>query len=238
MGKDYHIEARPFLVRWIAYSIIIWPMAIFCVGLLAFGLSIVVASFQNLTSFFWLNTMIWLITVPISGAIVGFCVGHLQRGLLRKRLYWAADHWRNMSMVGGVVGTIIVVGLIALLDGEQMNSDDLLILAMPIFMLCVSIAQWIRLRHAVRAAWLWIVSNVAGGMVFSGLVFMNQPDWYSYNYSLLMMGIWFVGIIAQGAITGQIMLHLFQTQLQPMQPETVTDGDVDNTSKSVWDEAI
>lgn len=236
MNREYHIEARPFLVRWIVYSVVVWPMAILCGGLIAFGLSIISASVQNLASARSVNDALWLLAIPWIGATIGFCVGHLQRNLLRKRLYWAADRWRVMSTIGGALGSLIVVGALALLGDRAVNFDDLLIFAMPVFMLFVSIAQWVRLRHAVRNSWLWLASNVAAGLVFSGFVFMNQPDWSSNSYSLLMLGLWFLGIVAQGAITGQIMLYLFQTQLHPMQPEDIPT--TSEQSRSVWDEAI
>lgn len=235
---EYQIKSRPFLARWIMYSVFVWPMAIFCLGLSGFAVSIIAASFQQFPLANPLFSIVRAAAVPMLGATVGYCVGLLQRGLLRQRLYWAADHWRAASTAGGAIGAVAVLGLLSLsADHRSIYGDDAIFFwVMPLFALCLSAAQALRLRHAVRAAWLWVVGNLAGGMVFSGFVFLNEPDFNHLNYAFLMLGLWLLATAAQGAITGQIMLHLFQTQLLPMQPENASEAQA--KPQSVWDEAI
>lgn len=232
--NEYQIDGKAFLSRWLLYSVLVWPFAIFCGGVFAFAMSIFFATVEPLQRSDLLAAIIGFMAVPIMGMIVGFCVGQLQRALLRKRLYWAADRWRTLTLVGGAIGAVVYV-LVSILVGDPFAEDSLM-LAMPLFIVCVSVMQWFQLRQAVRSAWLWIVSNLVGGMVFTGLIFMNQPVDGFYS-NLIMLGIWLIAIVAQGAITGQIMLYLFQTQLYPMQPEDVA-GDAPEKPKSVWDEAI
>jgi hypothetical protein len=82
---------------------------------------------------------------------------------------------------------------------------------------------------------LWVLGNIIAGVVFSGLILRNQPDTYygSDGSQMLMISL---AVLAQGLITGYVMLFLFEKKLMPMTPdghEEIVAG-----PKSVWDEAI
>ncbi len=74
------------------------------------------------------------------------------------------------------------------------------LLLMPLFALCLSAVQWWELRKRVHGAWLWMLANGVGGLVWSMLFLRND--------SAHVLGFW---LLAQGAITGGALLWLFQT---------------------------
>jgi hypothetical protein len=107
--------------------------------------------------------------------------------------------------------------------------------AMPVFVLVVSVFQWLSLRHAVRQAWLWILGNGIAGIVFSGVLTRNQ-SYFGGNVPFLALGIIALAVLGQGFITGYVMLFLFEKKLLPLVPEG-REAEFDRP-KSVWDEAI
>lgn len=247
MNQQYDIKASSFLFWWMACAVVVWPLALFLTGLMMFVLSTVVSAMGlamtapgagSLRLVYEIGVGLFMTTLV--GGIIGFSVGHLQRSLLQTRLYWVAENWRFWSAAGGILGGI-VCGLLLVINPAfvfDFQADGmLLVLLMPFFMAAVSALQWRSLRHVVDHAWLWVLSNVAGGMIFAGLILMNQPPTYTVNYSLGIIGLWLLATLAQGLVTGFIMLHLFETHLLPMETGH-PDEPVKNEEPSIWDRAI
>src|SRR5688572_33304718 len=138
-------------------------------------------------------------------------------------------------MLGGAVGACVVFGMTRVIDillpYDQSEVWSAFVM-MPTYVVFVSAAQWFTLRNAVKQAWLWILGNVAAGMVFSGLL----TSYYDGDTSVAILFMFALAVLAQGYITGYVLLFLFEKKLLPMAPEGV---EVDNQRpKSVWDEAI
>jgi hypothetical protein len=177
-----------------------------------------------------------LIIAPIVGLVIGASMSHLQRWLLRTKLYWSADNWRKWTMIGGAIAAYAVLFMTYLMD-KSYNSELSLIFAMPVFISIVSLFQYLSLRHAVKDAWLWVLGNMVAGLVFGGLLMSNQPSGYGADAELQQVAIFFLAPAALGAITGYVMLFLFEKKVLPMQPENVPLVDPD-APKSIWDDAI
>ncbi len=229
----YHIKAIPFLLWWSASAFFVWPLSVVALA----AILVPTGMFFNILrpvpyTNDAVDTLFMFAMLLFGGVIIAAVVGKLQRWLLRTRLYWAADGWQFWTVLGGFMGALILGGLRLLMEitvGIYFADQWSVSLAMAVFMLVVSAAQWQALRHAVRDSWLWVLGNVVAGMVFGGLA--SQSNNYDIG-PLYFMG----AVLAQGIITGFVILYLFEKKLLPMQPE---DADTNNErSKSVWDEAI
>ena len=174
------------------------------------------------------------------GAVIGYSVASLQRWLLRKYLYWTADNWRRYSSLGGAVGAWVLIGGSLLYEQLTRFSYDGMdergfIFLMPIFIIVVAAGQWVALREAVKNAWLWILANFIGGIVFSNMITTSTTNTTFYNYGFLVLGMALLAILAQGFVTGMIMLWLFEKHSYEIEGES-RNGE--SHTSSVWDQAI
>lgn len=207
--ENHTINPNRFLRDWIGNSIVIWPIvAVVCfVALAPFAMIYGFALDGGITHPFmrWFMA-IALMTIP--GIVVGYTVGDRQENLIDTHLRWTLRGWTRWSMAGGLIGGFLVI--IKTLFLETLTSHQFLLMSnMPIYVLCLSIAQWQILRQVAREAWLWILGNVVGGIVFSGVLFLNQPSAELPAYIWIVLGLWGLATLAQGAITGILILWLY-----------------------------
>lgn len=243
------IEFRPraFLIGWLVGGVLVYPITIVLLAALWGGLAVVFSSFYR--SNFGSGAIGFLAAGAaflITGAVTGFCVGMVQRWLLRRYLSWTADHWRRYSALGGAIGAAIaalVYGfaheLIRRRTGYSYSYstqvDVAAMVIMPLFIGVVSVMQWMTLRHAVRHALLWVMANVVGGLIFSGMLWVNAPR---MDPDIAWIAP-FIAVLGQSFITGFTMLWLFEKLAYPVQ-----DGEDEpiktrgHGPRSVWDEAI
>ncbi len=152
------------------------------------------------------------------GGVTGFSVGLMQRWVLRKCLYWEPYRWLRLSTMGGlIVGAVIAFTTIPMSDYYYnfLFNGESPILWMPMIVLGISAGQWFSMRSRVSGAWLWLLANGVGGLVWS-LMFMRQTgdvDWFM---------VWLVSTLALGAMTGGTLLWLFQNT--PHEPVLEDDG--------------
>jgi hypothetical protein len=232
----YRIKPFSFMLWWIACGIFVWPLAVVILGLVLVPLTLgLQALMPDLYYRADATPLISIFGIPLVGMVLGLTIALLQRWLLRQKLYWSADGWRKWSMLGGAVGACVVfamTGMIDILLPYDQSEVWSAFVMMPTYVLFVSAAQWFALRNAVKQAWLWTLGNVAAGMVFSGLL----TSYYDGDTSVAILFMFALAVLAQGYITGYVLLFLFEKKLLPMAPEGV---EVDNQRpKSVWDEAI
>lgn len=242
----YHYDTNSFWMRWLGSSLFVWPMSIVVTLILfvpvaflfgAFGLSFINSSVEDVI----ISGMVMI----LAGGAIGLSVGFLQRYVLVNVLFWTADHWRLSSTIGGVTGAI-VLGVLSLITDQYLLEDTLFtVAAMPIFATVLSLVQVFALRVAVRQSWLWVLANLVGGLVFSGLAMRNSLDPRAWGELVGGLGLSVLAATAQGIVTGYIMLFLFERMAYPFTSEDKDDrphAEVveANTEKpqSVWDEAI
>ena len=211
MDDPYPYDSKGFLWRWLVASVLVWPLALILgvvSGVVGFSVS------GTLNPLF--NT---ILTIGLAGGTVGIAIGLLQRNIIDSQFDWEAPRWLLVSMLGGLLG-----GLILLVLGPSLSSmsDPFynlnfffdVPLLMPLYMLPVSAAQWWALRYRVEGAWLWVLANGVGGLVWSLIVTDTNALSDTITYGLL-------ATLAQGAITGGALLWLFQTARREAAPSPV-----------------
>lgn len=242
----YHYETNSFWMRWLGSSLFVWPMSIVVTLILfvpvaflfgAFGLTLINSSVED--------TLISGMMMVLAGGAIGLSVGVLQRYVLTNVLYWTADYWRLSSTIGGIIGAI-VIGVLTLITNQYLLEDMLFtVAAMPIFATVLGLTQMVALRVAVRQSWLWVLANLVGGLVFSGLAMRNSLDPRAWGELLGGLGLGVLAATAQGIVTGYIMLFLFERMAYPFinegkdEPAPLEDSEPSTEKpQSVWDEAI
>ncbi|MCA9915776.1 MAG: hypothetical protein KC496_20620 [Anaerolineae bacterium] len=235
-NDPYHIKPLRFLLWWSASALFVWPFAVIALAVVIVPIGIIFSGVRPVPyTSPGLDEAFYFIVLLLGGWIVAGVVASLQRWLLRTRLYWAADGWQFWTMFGGFLGAVMLVLGRLLLDtvvGYYESDHWTLLLAMAVYMMVVSAAQWMVLRHAVRDSWLWVLGNFVAGMVFGGIMAQTRD----YHFDVLQF---FLAVLGQGIITGYVLLYLFEKKLRPMQPEDAETPEQEaDRPKSIWDEAI
>jgi hypothetical protein len=194
-----------FLRQWMLSALCVWPV----VGLACFVLwspitllFAMLGGYSNYEIISQIASFLSLLIMP--GFVIGFFVGNFQRNLLLDELFWEIDGWQRQSIIGAIFGGCLVI------FGSFLQIERGWFFIMPVFVFGLSSAQWFSLRHQSRDAWLWILGNVAAGIVFSSLM----PQQVENANPLIFLGLWAVAAAAQGLITGVVMLYLYERPLQ------------------------
>lgn len=238
MQNLYRIHNTRFLLRWVLSGLFVWLLGgvlSIAAGFVGFFVAMVVSTLLRIEVPF----IAYWIVAGFVGAATGYAIGTIQQWLVRRDLYWELDHWTRWSMIGGAVAAIAVYSVLLLSEALTANthpayyhSNDyqtllnlLLVLPFTAFVGILSVFQWRILRQFVHGAWLWVLANVVGGWVVS-IVYVQDGSFLQ----------WLIGAFALAAISGAVMLYLFQTQVrrQHLTPAPVPV----RTDDSVWDQAI
>jgi hypothetical protein len=242
---DIEIRPRAFLIGWLVGGVLVYPIVVMIFAALWGGLALVFSSFYRPGTSGVIDFIGAVGGVLLSGAAIGFSLGAVQRWLLRRYLCWTADGWRRYSIIGGALGAGVAAlaygfarALIYRRTGYYPGSMDMAAMVlMPLFIGIVSVLQWMTLRYAVKQALLWVLANVVGGLIFSGMLWINAPRMDS-DASWIAA---FIAVLGQAFVTGIVMLWLFEKLAYPIQDvddvEPLTNINP-NRPRSVWDEAI
>jgi hypothetical protein len=224
MNGDRPINSMRFLGFWIFCSYAVWPLALIALYLV----------FLLITALLGLAIPSDTVISPsVGGALVGFSfglsIGILQKWLARRYLHADLLYWRRLSAFGGILGgaTIFVI------EGDPFGYGQLFgppssgfILAIVIFLVVVSGMQWFSLRHHTQGAWLWLLANVIGVVVWNPILTGN----FEPNIFLIPA--------LQGAVTGMTLLWLLGTSRRDRKIKLEEDDPLPKRKPSVWDEAI
>lgn len=211
-----------FLWMWLVDSVGVWPVALIACALAwtpILVLGVLFGRGESLPPLLEWATLLALLLVP--GTTIGYCVGDLQRNLIRTQLHWHTGGWLRWSVFGGLFGGVLAVGG-AWLSAGLFSERIQWMLLMPLFAFGLSLGQWWVLRRLTDESWMWVLGNVVGGIVFSGLLFMNQPDPTDPYHSIWGLLLWLVAVLAQGVITGIVLLWLYD------RPVDQSDNPLDN----------
>jgi hypothetical protein len=208
------INEKPnrFLVHWMLSALLIWPVSLFICLMLWVPVSFVLSylgHWEDLTSFVPIIGIIAMFI--ISGLVVGYVIGEAQKILVEDELDWYLFSWRKTSAVGGMCASLLVMFILYWANSLDLQTRWMLV--MPIFMLVLSSFQWLKMRHMTHEAWLWILGNMTAACVFSGLLFMNQPDPFNDYYSFISFCLWILATLAQSLIMGIVLLWLYNRPL-------------------------
>lgn len=241
------INTNKFLRHWLLNSVTVWIYTMVMGVAVYFPLAMLFNIFSDSGP---ISELILILValfafLLLPGAVVGYCIGEAQYGLLRDMLGWRLQHWRRMTTIGGMLGGSFVMLMLTIMQPDQVENVGVL-LVMPVMMFVLSSFQAWVLRHKVQPVWLWVLGNVVGGLAFSGVLFMNTPggdDGLAFLFSVLSL--WLLAALAQGFLTGYVMVWLYET-VQPESELAYAPVPVEieqpiknpNHKPSVWDDAI
>lgn len=241
---DVEIRPRAFLIGWLVGGVLVYPIVVMLFAALWGALALVFGSFYRPGTSDVMDFIGAIVGVLVTGAVIGFSMGAVQRWLLRRYLCWTADRWRRYSTLGGAIGAVVAAlaygfarTMIYRRTGYYMGSMDMAAMVlMPLFVGIVSVLQWMTLRYAVKQALLWVLANVVGGLIFSGMLWINAPRMDSDVAWMAAV----IAVLGQAFVTGITMLWLFERLAYPIHDEDddVTPLPSPNRPRSVWDEAI
>lgn len=169
-------------------------------------------------------TLAMLIALAV---VVGWSVGFLQKLVIEQRLEWSAEGWVFWSVVGAILGLVVLIAFITLFPRfTEQNGPSYL---MPLFITPVAMCQWRVLRQAVTQAHLWVLANIAAGLSYALIptVFASEP--------LLIV---LLAPLAQSALTGMMLIWLFERHRIHNRPAVAPVAARAKRPPSVWDEAI
>lgn len=251
MRDHFHFKTWQFLFWWVAGSVFVWPLGLVTSAL---GLMVFVMVIGFFADVFYvgdlpasLSSLLENILIALTlGGLIGWSVGVIQKNLLRKYLYWTADGWQSWSTLGGLVGSLALL-IVTYAMPSNVNTitaiEQPLLIAMPLYVLCLSAVQMVSLSHATRWPGLWVFGNVMAGLAFSGLIFVNGPSLaatWSLEDGSSFLWLAALGVLTQGAMTGLVMLHLFEHHAYlPESPDEREREDAPPARPaSIWDQAI
>ena len=155
------------------------------------------------------------------GAPIGYVLGWLQQGVVRRCLDYNLRLWREVSLIGGIFGSVLAFIVVEELVIEESleRSIDAGISPISWFIACISLAQWFILRRHTRAAWLWIPVNILS----AGL--------WGFDPDIAVGGLLILGVMASGLLTGLTMLNLFQRWPRSPKPKSKQKRAMDDKQK-------
>ena len=215
--NDAQPNANHFLRQWLAHSLVLWPVAVVASVLAWLPLAVLMVFFaqgSELPLLLKIVNSFALMLIP--GAAIGYCAGSSQLSLMRDYLNWQPENWIRYSTIGGTLGSFVVL-LTTIILRDMMPTITQLMIAMPLFALMYSLLQWWTIRKTTRDSWMWVLGNVVGGIVFSGLLFLNQLDGAVADWQKVwMLFMWVFAVLGQATVTGIVLLWLYERPV----PET------------------
>jgi len=131
---SFRIDSNRFLIWWVIGSLLVYPAVAVafaaCVMLLGVAFTLLDGTLLA-WDYLVQDMLIFFGGLMLLGTIIGLCVGQIQRALLRKYLYWTADHWRRYSVLGGLLGALLVT--LATFSLPRLDSLPETLLVMPLF---------------------------------------------------------------------------------------------------------
>jgi hypothetical protein len=207
------INPNRFLRNWLLYAIVVWPVVGIACLVLWSPFALFLTMLGGYSAFSWLSEIASLLSLLIMPSLViGFFVGNFQSTLLGDELAWEIESWQRHTIFGAIFGGILVI--LSSFLGFGNNFAQPWFPIMPLFVLGLSSVQWFSLRHESRDAWLWILGNLTGGLVFSSLLLLNQGQNVAALDSIVLTAWWLLAVTAQGLITGIVMLYLYERPIQ------------------------
>lgn len=208
-----NVDENRFLRHWLVSSLGAWPTAaVAClIAWLPIAiLSSLIAQFESLE--FVAQGLLNLGIFIIPGLSIGFIVGDIQYNLLRDFLDWTFIDWIKYSAIGGLVGGMAVF-ILNLLLVNYLPQRLQWMMVLPVFILPLSLMQWRLLRTVANEAWMWVLANLTGAIVFSGLLFNLHPLPFIEHSPLIDIMMWILAASSFGFITGIVMLWLYERPL-------------------------
>lgn len=183
------ITTGDFLYHWIGGTFLMWVLTAFLGG----AQIVMMMLLMYMLGLHGTGQTMLLVAASLTvGATTGYLVGKLQYHLMSERgrpIY----EWVPASVLGGVVGLPLTLGLIGWLQLTNATAIWYTLLPLPLFMLCLSGAQAWVLRRYSRHALVWMLACVGGALGYA-----------------LLQGVWLLAVLLQGALMGGAIWWLIE----------------------------
>lgn len=213
---DVDYDSRGFLLEWLYSGVFVWPSVAFFSAIVGFisliGILIVFGLMRITHMDTGAQIILAIYGMIVTSTAVGLGIGWWQRRVIRHWLGWEAKHWLRASAIGGFLGCVSMVAVAivtTLFTSPPANLDNdistiFLWALMPAYVTGLSVPQAWLLRKRVNGALLWVLANVVGGLVWTGVLLSNSR-------AELEFFTWILATLAQAGITGWALLWLFHS---------------------------
>lgn len=191
MEKSKPVQINVFVLCWVLAALLLYPLVVIIV-MLAYRLTVnqlplaeaFPAVFERFGSPWYYEFDLLAAMFVVFTAAMAL----VQQSLFARLLHVTIRHWVLATLIGGWVGTFLMITL-------KLNA--------PFYMLpwfaALSLAQWWTIRRTAARAWLWIVAHVAVSVLF--------PIW---GTGLPLIARWCVAMLIYAASILLVMERLAQ----------------------------
>ena len=191
-----------------------------------------------------------LIGMAVCLLILGFCIGTLQKGVVRRHLALEIRRLGLYSAFGSLLAGFVVIlfadsfGSIGCCSKYDLLSTIRFGLAIATYLGILSLIQTLALRSYLRRKRLWVLAHLGAVALASAIVLAGRLA-FPNPYDDFIPHLFLVVPIAT-LVTGLVMRYLVLQQRRtdkdkrgdgPAQPAPATDG-TPPTRSSVWDDAV
>ncbi len=214
MSMKKKFNHKRFLLQWFLAGIAVFPLAYAIFLLITIGLEAAITNFIPLAIYHgWFEVPLFVI---ISCSVTGFCIGILQKTIIRRQFGIDLRRWILFSVCGALLVGLITVLLIiyGLRQNTEccsiFNSSDWLTypLGMMILLGVFSAIQMSVLRNYVRDAWLWIAAHLASIPITWVILLAALIIWRDTSFAYELMWLQIVALPTIALVTGKVMWRL------------------------------
>lgn len=213
------IKRGRFILAWLVAGIAVLPLSALLTfaGLVAANLLIDV--FDNSLHSYLADDL--LLALAIFWLANGFCIGFLQKAIVKRYLRVDLGSWKVFSVLGALLAGIITYPC---LDGScspsplydfsfapdlYMQIESTLVVA--IYLTVFSIVQCLALNRIAKARWRWVAAHL-GSLLLAVLLSMIAQEMSSspFDGAMLSLALYVLVITLS---TGMVMLRMLSTQV-------------------------
>ena len=245
------IRRGRFLLAWLVAGIAVLPLSavLTFVGLVAASLLIDV--FDNSLHSYIADEL--LLALAIFSLANGFCIGFLQKAIMKRYLRVELGSWKVYSVLGALLAGVIAYPC---LDGSCATSQLYDISFAPhlhthieisvivaIYLTVFSVVQCLALKRIAKGRWRWVAAHL-GSLLLAVLLSMlvQEKSSSAFDGAMLSLALY---VLVISLATGMVMLRMLSTQVnsakdahdewvyQPATAETPLSAE-----RSVWDDAV
>ena len=244
------IRPRHFWIMWFVAGLVVLPLsAALTIPIWLAMLSLVASTFDMLPYGGWHRYLF----LAIAWLIIGFCIGFLQKVVVKRYLHLELPRWRVISVLAALFAGILACQLVEDgfisselyslgIDQETRYHIDLSIIIVT-YLGLFSLFQYLFLRRHGYGTWRWVAAH-AGSQIIAAAVLLAVHGILGQVYPNTFLSL-AVHAPVTAAITGYVMLRLLQGHMRA--GKTKHDDWVGNPphsksdppkEPSVWDDAI
>lgn len=243
------ISSVRFMLAWLVAGIAALPAAIALSVTAVALLQTPIAVIQDLARYDGLGVLS-LIVLALCLLILGFCIGTLQKGVVRRHLALEIRRLGLYSAFGSLLAGFVVIlfadsfGSIGCCSKYDLLSTIRFGLAIATYLSILSSVQTLALRPYLRRTGLWVLAHLgavalASAIVLSGRLAFPNPydDFIPHLFLVVPIAALFTGLVMRYLVLHQRRTDKDKRGDDPAQPASASGG-TPPTRSSVWDDAV